>query len=182
MGKTEVCTRFLHQAGDLLGMGAATVGIDVHPVGLGMEEDEFCAKLTEHGGCRAERGAVGAIDSDLQPMERHSGNACLGDSTVALLGIVDRRDRADRRAFRSDGIDFRSQDELLQTLLDLIRKLVAVGSKKFQAVVGCRIVGGRNDDATVGPEFRDEAGDRGRRNNSGQQGVGTCGIQPCDES
>ena len=154
----------------VLGVGGAAVLVDVDAVGLDVDRHDDRAERLEHPGRQLRRGTVGAVEHDLETIERTGGNDVLDEvlAVPADRGVVE-FDRADLGACRArTGIALGAQGGELefQPLLDLIGQLGAAGREQLDAVVAEGVVrrrdhGGRH--LVVRPRGRPPRGSARRR-------------------
>ena len=158
-----------HRGGD-----GAAIAVDVGAVGLDGDRNHLGAELPQHGRRHLVGGAVGAIDDDLQAVERGAlREAVLHELDVAARCVVDPLGAAEAVALRQltplaaivDG------HAGLDLGFDVVRQLVAVGPEQLDAVVLKRIVGGRDHDAEIGAHAARQHGDGRRRQRAGEHHI-----------
>ena len=71
----------------------------------------------------------------------------------------------------ADRFDLAAEDEMLDSVLDLVVELVAIVPEKFDAVVLVGIVRSGEDDAGVGPQRARDVGHPGRRQRPDEQHI-----------
>ena len=134
--------------------------IDVEAVRLDVDGDDLGAEFPQRRRRDLVAGAIGAIHDDSQARQRHrAGQRALGELDVAIMNAVDTLGAAETIRIGQRHVDI-VVEHRFDTPFDLVRKLVAVGAEKLDAVVEIGIVGGRDHDADVGAQRADEHGDR----------------------
>ena len=144
----------------MLGMRSADVGVDVESVRLAADGDNFRTKLVEHRRRNVIRGAIGAVDDDLQAFEIELvGERALAEFDVAARGIVDAPGLAQlRRAHAGDG----AIHLLFDRVLDRVGKFGAGCGKEFDAVVFERVMRCTDDDPCRQSQRAGQIGNRRR--------------------
>ena len=87
-------TELDHRDGELGGVGRAAPRVDVAAVGVGVEHLDLGAEPAQPVGGGGRRRAVGAVDDDVQPIERRPSSDATASSSQARLpgaGVVGRR-------------------------------------------------------------------------------------------
>ena len=163
----DLCAGLLDQTADLPGMGTSAFRIDIHTIGSGVKDRERCPEFTKYLRRGPECGSVGAIDGDLHSVERHAGNAGPGNRAISRRGIGNRFGDPDIRSICSHGIDLLCENQSLKPFFQRIVQLVAIATKKFQAIIRGRVVRGGDHNASVGAQFFHQTGD------------GRCGDHAC---
>ncbi len=167
----DVGAQLAHLGAELLRRRRSALVVDVASVRLDADLDHLRTELPQRLGRDLVAGAVGAIDDDPQAIEPQIlGQRAFGELDVAFLRALD-----PRRA--PDGIGGRQQpagvglDQLLDAPLHVVGKLEAFLVEQLDAVVGERIVRGREHHAEVGAQRRRQHGDGGRRHRAQQEYV-----------
>ena len=94
------------------------------------------AKFAQNARRRFVGGAICDVHSHSHFLERHSTwKTCLGEFDVATERIIDARGASDFAGRWPNGIDLAAENELLDSVLNLIIQLVTVVPEKFDAVV-----------------------------------------------
>ena len=147
-------------------MGRAALLVDIETVGRDAQGNDLGAQLIEGERRDLVGGAMGAVDDDAQAVQgqvaRKSG---LGDLDIAGLGVIDARHAAKVR-WRGQIILQALVHQGLDLAFALVRQLVAVRPEQLDAVVGRRIVRGRNHDPQIRPHRA-----RHHRHRRGRQGA-----------
>ncbi len=162
-----------------LGMGGAGRGVDVAAVGRVVEHVDRRAEAAQRVGGEGRERAVGAVDDDVQAVEATTVEG--GDEGVEPLGHPRRRGRRDlveRSGGR--GLGQEGVEGGLELLLHVVGQLAAPGGEELDAVVGPRVVGGRDHRAGHAPGG---AHPRHRRGGHDPEalGPGAAGGEPAGE-
>ena len=125
-----------------------------------------------HVGRRVRRGSVGAVDDDPQAGER------LVDGGQDVAGVVLRRlgqvaDATDPGTGGPVAGGVSLDDDALDGRLERVGELVTPATEQLEAVVGHRVVAGRDHDAEIGVMQADEIGEGRRGDDAGTQHLGT---------
>jgi len=159
---------------DLLGVGAAAVGIDVGAARVVVDHHEVGTEFAQDAGAGFVGRAVAAIEGDAEGFERKAAReALLGKLNIAPERVVDAEGLADFRGRGADVFDFATENQILDARLDVVIEFVAIVAEKFDAIVLVGIVGGRENDAGVGTERARDVGHARRRQRADDEGVGT---------
>jgi len=129
---------------------AAHVGIDVPAVGRIAEADDFRAQRAKDRRTRRTGRPVGGVERDAPAFQRSGGKETQGHRDIFLRGAghrLGRRGVAERRRC--------GRKQLLDFQLLRFRQLSALRAKKFDAVVGGRIMRGRDHDSQRGARRAD---------------------------
>ena len=173
VGDTDVRLALAGELLDLLGMGAAAVGVDVCPVRMVVDHDQIGTEFAQDAGAGFVGRAVRAIERDAERLEREvAWKALLGEFDIAAEGVVDAEGFADFCGGRADVFDLSAEDEMLDARFDFIVELEAVVTEEFDAVVLVGIVGGGKHDAGIGPQRAGDVGHAGRREGTDEKCVG----------
>ena len=136
MCDADVRIGFFNKTLNLLRINAAAFCVDICAVRLVVRDRHFRAKLAQNARRRLIGSAVRHIDGDAHFVQRHAARkARLGKFDIATKRVIDARGTSDFSSSRPDGIDFASENELLDLLLHLIVELVAIVPEKFNAVI-----------------------------------------------
>ena len=140
-------------------MHRADTGIDVHAVRFAANRDHLCAQLVKHGRSDVIRGAMRAIDDELQTLEIELVRVrALAELDVAAGGIVDAERLAQLlRGYAGDRLTHAALDRLL----DRAGELGTGGGKELDAVIFEWIVRGADHDAGGQAQRAREIRDRG---------------------
>ena len=154
-----------------LGRGGAAFFVDVGPVGIDANLDHFGAKFPQGERGDLVSGAIGAIDDDAPVVELQvARQRALGELDITLLRALDPGGAAYARGVGQQVRRGRIHKRF-DLFLDLIGELVTVGPEQLDAVVGKRVVGGRNHHAQVRAQRARQHGDSGRRHRAEQKHV-----------
>ena len=123
-----------------------------------MVDGERGSQLAKHRRRCSVRSAVGTVHDDPESVQGHPGHAFGGESFVAFGRIGNGFHRPDIPLYGSLTVDFRTQDQFLETLLHGVIELVAVSAEELETIVGGGVVGCGNDDSPVRPQLPDKAG------------------------
>ena len=155
------------------GMGRAAIGIDVHTIGRNTDRNHLCTQLIEGRRGDLIGRTIGAIDH--HPHARKAevpGEGRLDDFDITGLSIVNAPDSA-KTARRGKAL----LQALIHQGLDLqfmrVRKLVAVGAKQLDAIIGKVIVRGRDHHANIGAHGAGHHGHSRRRQGAEQAHIHT---------
>ena len=144
---------------DLLGMGAAAVGVDICAVRMVVDHDEIGSQFAQDAGTGLVGGTICAVECDAERLEREvTRKTLLRKLDIAAECVVDAEGLADFCGGGADVFDFSAEDEMLDARFDFVIELEAVMPEEFDAVVFVGIVGGGKHDAGIGPQ---RAGDVG---------------------
>ena len=177
VGDADVETQVPDGVGQRAQVGGTHAVVDVPAVGLAADGVHRGAGAAVHVG-PGERGrAVGAVDHDVQSGERPV------DGRQHVPGVVLRRvgqvpDAADLGSGGTVAAVEPTDDRALDGCLERVGELVAAPAEQLEAVVGHRVVAGRDHQAEVGVVPAGEVGERGRRDDAGEQHLGTGAGQP----
>ena len=128
-----------------LRMGCAHAVVDICAIGRAANRDDFCTQLVKDFRRDLVSRAMGRIDDDFQSFEREvAGKCAFGKFDVAACGIVQAAGFTQVFARCPNG---RIQQGGFDSQLPTIGQLCAMGTEEFDAVVGIRIVAGRNHHA-----------------------------------
>ena len=144
--------------------------IDVHSARECMDHLYIGAEAAQHLRHRLVGGTVRTVEHDLHAVEALCTGAhhivdVLIEKIIAILHNPDVLARGTRRVV----IRLEAADELFEFILHSVRQFVAVAAEELDAVVGKRIVRGRDHDACHRLVRAREIGDRRRRNHARQQ-------------
>ena len=152
-------------------MRRAAVVVDVEAVRLVADGDDLGAELPQRLRRDLVAGAVGAIDDDAQPRQRHRARQrALGEFDVAVVHAVDALGAAERILVGQRDLDV-LVEQRLDARLDLVGKLVAVGPEQLDAVVVVGIVRGRDHHAEIGAQRARQHRHGGRRDRAEQEHI-----------
>ena len=131
-------------------MGRAAIGIDVHAIGRNTDRNHLCTQLIEGRRGDLIGRTISAIDHHPHARKAEvTREGRLDDFNITGLSIVNAPDSA-KTARRGKAL----LQALIHQGLDLqfmrVRKLVAVGAKQLDAIVGKVIVRGRDHHANIG--------------------------------
>jgi hypothetical protein len=174
----EIGPHFLHLAHQRIGRGGADLAIDVEPVRLDADRNDFRAELPERFGRDLVGGAIRAIDDDAQAGERNlARQGALGEFDIARPGRFDAFGAAERLGLgemrRHVGVD-----QFLDLALDGVGELEPVRPEELDAVILVEIVRGGDHHADIGPHRARHHGDGGGRNRAEQEHVHADGEKP----
>ena len=144
--------------------GAAAV-VDVAPVGLGGEHVDVGAEAAEDLRRGPVGRAVGAVEQDAAAGQVEVGEALVQRAQVVLERAVQRRTRADRAPAPAR---LGSSSASISASV-VVGELVAVAAEELDAVVGVRVVRGREHDAEVEAVAADQQRRAGRRQHAAEQ-------------
>ena len=160
-----------------LEVGRAAVVVDVEAVGVGVDRDDRRAGVLQGAGTGRVGGALGAVEHDLEPHQRVGDRALEVGGVLLDRGVVG-RDPAD---VATGGPLPRLAHAALDGDLDRVVELVPAAGQELDAVVGHRVVRGREHHAEVGAEALGHVGHAGRGQHAQQQHVDACGGEPGDD-
>ena len=136
-------------------VGRAAPVVDVEAVGVGTDRDDLGPRAAQRHRAGHVGGAVRAVDDDLEAAQRGvEGGQQVRDVLLDRRRV--RRDPPDRAA---DGALPLLAEDRLDGVLEGVVELVAAVGEELDAVVGHRVVRGRDDHAEVGAEGVGEVGD-----------------------
>ena len=163
-------------------MGGAALLVDVHPVGVGV--DDVGAQLGEAvkqpGGGGGGR-AVGAVHQDAQPAQG-GVDGPLQMVDVVLRGLGSHiAHLADVPVGLAGHVVVAEEDDVLDLLLQLVRELKALAVEDLDAVVLEGVVAGGDDDARVRPLIHRHPGHAGGGQGAQVHHVGPGGAQARDQ-
>ena len=139
-------------------VGRAVAVVDVEPVGLAADDGDLGTGLTEGARGDLRGSSVRGVDDDVQSLEPvRQGGQQVGDIAVGAVG--ERRDAADVAA--GGALPLVAQP-VLDAVLEVVGELVPAPGEELDAVVGHRVVRGREHGTEVGVLLAHEVGD-GRR-------------------
>jgi hypothetical protein len=176
-GEADVVAAVAHRAHDALQVRGAAAVVDVATVGRVGEHGDGRAEAAEDLGRRAVRRAVGAVQHDVDVLQREAGEALVQRAQVVLGGAVQVADRAD--AIGPAG--GRLPQALLDRQLGGIGELEAVGAEELDPVVLERVVRRRDDRREVKAQAADQQRCRRRRQDAAEQHVPAGGGDPGGE-
>ena len=159
----------------VLQMGGAVPVVDVEPVRIGADDGDVGAGLPE-GPRRDHRGrTVGGVDDHMHPVEpvRHDGEQVI----QVARGTVGQG--AHPAHVRPDRLLVLAAHPLLDEVLDLVGDLVPAARQELDAVVGHRVVRGREHHPQVGAQVSGQEGDRRGGQHPGVVHVDARGGQAC---
>ena len=158
---------------DLLGVGAAAVGVDVGAVGVVVDDDKVGAEFAQDAGAGLVGRAVAAIERDAERLERvAAGKALLGEFDIAAEGVVDAKSLPDFRGGGADVFDLAAENQILDLRLDGVVEFVAIVAEEFDAVVLVGIVGGGEDNAGIGAQGSCDVGNTRGGQRADDEGIG----------
>ena len=155
----------------VLGHGRAAMTIDVEPVGGHANGHHVSAQLPENGRRHLVGGAMGAIDDDLESLERAAlGEGALCELDIAALSVFQAHRAAQRRRL---GQGFRPAvlHQRFNIGLGRVRQLEAVRAEQFDPIVLEGIVRGRDHHAEVGAQRAGEHRHRRGRQRADQHHI-----------
>ena len=164
-------------------MGRAAAQVDVAAIGLVTHHQRFEAQIAEQPGRHRRRGAVGAIDHQLES----TGHGHAGEHHLQMTEIGrDEVGALDRHGITAGGLPAAVGDDLFDPALDGLRELFTASREHLDAVVFERIVRRRDDDTGVVSGFASQVGHRRRGHdaNAGDRrplargAVGELGFNP----
>ena len=145
-------------------VGGADAVVDVPAVGLAADRVHRGAGAAVHLGRDRGGGAVRAVDDDAcSPV---SGRSTVDEQVREVVARPRRAGRGPGRRRRRSGrwsSERPGDDGPLDRGLDGVGQLVAAAAEQLDAVVGHRVVAGRDHDAEVGAVSAGQEGERGRR-------------------
>ena len=145
--RPEVGARRAHGAGDVPEVRRAAVDVDVGAVRRAGDDRGAHAEALEQQRRDRRGGAVGAVDHDVQAVQRHVDG--LGDPRDVALGRALAASSAPAHV-AADAQLVLGPEQRLDALLVGVRELEPVAAEELDAVVGIRVVAGRDDGAEVG--------------------------------
>ena len=163
------------------GIERAAMGIDIHAIGLRCHGDDFGSELAENQRCNGISCAISAIDDDLQSMQRNVVGGVLGELDVATACILDACGLANFVRWSGGLGRGVREDEVFDLLFEFIRKLVAIGSENFQAIVFVGIVRCREHDACGAAHRLRQVSDRWSGQGTDEQHIHTRRNQAAGE-
>ena len=145
--------------------------VDVEAIRFDANGEDLRAEFPEGFGRCAIAGTIGAINDNAQPLQRQvAWQRALGKFDVARPHVIDATrpaQQARRRQLRPEiGIE-----KLFDFSLDLVGEFEAVGAKQLDAIVGVRIVRGRDHHADIRAHGARQHGHRRRRHRAEQQNI-----------
>ena len=172
MRNPNVRAAHLHDALDFFGMNAAATIVDVHAVWLVVRHGNVGTKFAQDARRRFVSGAICDIHRDPHFFERHStGKTRLGEFNIATERIIDACRAADFVGSWPDRINLTGENELLDSVLNLIIQFVTVMAEKFDAVVLIGIMRSRQDDAGIGAQGSRNVSHTWRRERSNHKDI-----------
>ena len=147
VGKAHIQALLNHVALQALHMRGATVHIDVKAIGRGVDHAHVGAQRVEHRLGHRGRRAVGAVDADLDTLQRKV-RTCdeRGNIAVAALHIVHRGTDLVARGQRHLALAI---DIVLDELQHVLVHLEAVAVNELDAVIAKRVVARTDHDAAI---------------------------------
>src|SRR5262249_37360394 len=134
-------------ATEIFRMHAAAVPIDVRTVGLIAINDDLGPEFTQDTRRRFVSGAVSTIDHEAQTFQGEIlRERTLGVFDIAAQGILNTDSLSDFLRSGTDGLDFATENEVLDLQFDLVIELVTIGAEKLNPVIVVRIVRRRDND------------------------------------
>ena len=147
VGKAHVQALLHHVALQALHMRGATVHIDVKSVGRGVDHAHVGTQRVEHRLGHRGRRAVGAIQADLDALQRKvRARDERGNVAVATLHVIDRSANVVARGQRHPALAI---DVILDELQHVLVHLKAVAVDELNAVIAKRVVARADHDAAI---------------------------------
>ena len=179
VGDADVRPAFEHRTAQRVQMCRAAAVVDVHPVRECVDHLDVGTEAAQNLRHRLIRRTVRTVEDDLHPIKLLSTRAyhvvdVLIEEIVAVLHHADILPR--RTCFMVAALQL--ADKSLQLILHGIGQLVAVAAKELDAVIGERIVRGRDHNARVHLMFTREIGDRRRRHDPSEESGSTRRADP----
>ena len=122
------------------------------PFGLAAELDHLGAELPQDLGRDAVSGAVGAVDHDLQAIQRHAARQARLQRLHVATARALQAHRAPQPVGARQALVARPEHAVLDHQLDLVRQLVAVRAEQLDPIVLIRVVRSRDHHAEVGAQ------------------------------
>ena len=188
IGKTDVQPLLYHELLQALDVGGTCIVVDIHTVGLCIDDVGVCAQRIEHRLGDGPTGTVGAVQTHLDALEGVDTEADqVAHITVAARHIVHGAanvfpvSKGQLRPVLVEHMEF-SVDVILHQQQNLLRHLFAVAVDQLDAVIVIGVVAGRDHDATV--EVVHTSNVRHRRGGRDVQQVSVCagGGQASDQT
>src|SRR5262249_42472493 len=165
--KIELAFHFRNGLADVFGMKCSAILINVFSIGLGVQEGRLNAAGMEQFGRFGGRRPVGAIDENFERTQ------VSGDVMGQPINVSSPESGISRQAGIGAGWSFwrrlrqPSEDFVLNGEFTSIGQFIAVAGENFNAIVGPRIVGGRDYDAGIEFSRAREIGYTGSGNHTG---------------
>src|ERR1041385_6624377 len=113
---------------------------------------------------------MAAIDDNPQPFECQAARKrSLRLLDISAQSVINTHRFANMVGSWANVFDFTAKHEAFDFKLDFVVELVAIGTKKFDSVIGVRVVGSRNHQPGIGSKTSRDVGDSRCRQWSDEQ-------------
>lgn len=142
-------------------MGGAAFEIDIDAVRLVADGNDFGAQFPERCGSHLVGSAIGTVDGNPEPAQRHiTRQGTFDEFDIAVDIAIHALGASDLARLGELGIEI-LVEKIFDFQLKLVGKLVSVGSEKLDSIIGKWVVRRRDHYADIGPQRAGQHGNSG---------------------